>query len=206
MGSVLRRLGSAVALVLGVITLPALAAAAPGPGTYTAISTPAHNLVYHWVDGGANHLHVAGTTSNDVTSVDLICIYLQPTGNPFVTTLAANVPVTSGSFGKMVTVPQLPANCRLRAVPTGGPTTGYLGAYARPIMYMYGAQTTKDACTPYGFSGVGENSALIGILGDAGQCGTEAIAALPSPSLRLESALAACFESLGAGNVTSSGT
>ena len=205
MGSALRRFGSAVALTLGVIALPTVAAAAPGPGTFTSISTPAHSFVYHWVDGAANHLHISGTTSNDVTSVDLICIYLQPTGNPFVTTLASAVPVTAGSFGKTVTIHQLLANCRLRALPTGEPTTGYLGAYAGPIMYMYGAQTTKDAGTPYSWLGVGENTALIGIVADAGECGPEIIAALPSPSLRLESALAACFEALPAGNVTASG-
>jgi hypothetical protein len=206
MGSTFGRFGAAVALALGAIAVPAVATAAPGPGTFTKISTPSHTLTYHWVDGAANHLHISGTTSNDVTSVDLICVYLQPTGNPSVTTLANAVPVTAGSFGRTVTIPQLIVNCRLRALPTGEPTTGYLGAYAGPIMYMWGAETMKDAGTPYAWTGVGENTALIGIAGSAGQCGTDAIAALPSPSLRLESALIACFEALPAGNVTSSGT
>lgn len=176
-------------------------AVSPGSGTFTTITTPAHDVLFHYRDGMPNHLTVSGSTSTDVTAVDIDCVYLGPTGDPFVTTLAAAVPVSGGSFGTTVSVDRLLANCRLRAIPTTEPTPyKYLGAYAGPVLTMWGAQLSRDAGTPYGFIGTGENAQTIGIVADAGECGPETVASLASPAMRLEGLTVGCLLALPGGN------
>jgi hypothetical protein len=196
-----------IALVaMATVSSSITAASALGTGTYTRITTPSRNFYFHYRDGATNTFPVSGTASADVTTVDVICVYYPPSGTPNATTLASGLTVSGGSFSGTATVTNLVANCRLRAVPTGESLTGYLGAYAGPVMYSWGVVRRLDGGTVYGYVAAGENPAGIGILADAGQCGVNAVVALPSPSLRLNVVTGSCLTTLPSGNLTAGGT
>src|SRR3954452_12785525 len=126
----MRLLAASTMVAAAAIVAPALAAA-PGPGTFTRITTPAGPLIYRFNSnsGATNNLHVAGSTSNDVTSVDIDCMYHGPTGSLEVLNLGA-LPVVAGSFRGTVSIGSFTLSCRLRAVPTGYSTSDYLGSFA----------------------------------------------------------------------------
>lgn len=152
------------------VTVAAPAGAQPGYGTWTKITTPGGTttLKFDSVHPGRNHFPVAGKTSPDVTSVDIVCMeYPFPVATP-----AVNVPVTDGAFSTTATFSAIPSPCRLRAVPTGvDPTVAYLASYAGPILYANGIRYATVGSTPIGFSAFGEQGDGIAELQDAGQCG-----------------------------------
>src|SRR4051812_23027712 len=112
-----RFVGMFAAVGLLALVMP-VAASAVGPGTWTKITTPSHNVTFHYKLAGPNQLTVSGQTSPDVTSVDVDCIVRQQSGALYVGALATNVAVTSGFFSVSGTVNGF-TNCRLRAVPSG---------------------------------------------------------------------------------------
>ena len=125
-------------LVVGLVGQVA-AQAAPGPGTWTKIGTPAGartTILSRW--GHEGQMSITGTTSSDVTSVNVYC--LRGSGTDVdATTVATTVPVTSGAFATTVPVPGavLSPRCRLRALPSGvNPQTAYLASYAGPVMNL----------------------------------------------------------------------
>ncbi len=125
--------GCLVAGVLGQVA----AQAAPGPGTWTKITSPSGartTILSRW--GHEGQLRLTGTTSPDVTSVNVYCLRGSGT-NVDATTVATTVPVSSGAFAATVPVPGavLSPRCRLRALPSGvNPQTLYLASYAGPVM------------------------------------------------------------------------
>ena len=147
-------LATMAALMAASCTAGATAAgAAPGPGTFTAITTPsgASKTIRFHPPPSTTTLTVSGQASSDVTAVDIDCIF-EPVGGPEVTTLATSVPVAGNAFSTVATIPQLLANCRLRAVPTGvDPAVDYLGAYSGPILYSWGLVPETDGSTTVGY-------------------------------------------------------
>lgn len=186
-----------------------IAAAAPGPGTFTRITTPGHTFTYHWngAPGAVNHVTVSGTTSHDVTTVNIDCILLFHDG-PSVATFAAAVPVTGGSFSTVATISSIPNTCRLRAVPNGVDAgNDYLGSFSGPIMFAYGFIPTKDGTKTVGYSAFNERGTGLGEVQDAAECGVEVIGTLILPAVELRGpGTQQCAFSLPADNLTTTGT
>jgi hypothetical protein len=163
----------------------AVASAAPGPGTFTKITTPSGSTTtFHLIGGEANPLTVTGQASLDVASVDILCIYTD--GTPTVFALARAVPVSGGTFSITVDRSSPSPNCRLRAVPTGiDATTAYLASYTGPILYTDSFVPSVDGPTEYGYSTFAEESDGISLLQDAGSCGVALIAIIETPGMEL---------------------
>jgi hypothetical protein len=111
--------------------------AAPGPGTWTKITTPSGartTILSKWGEEG--QMKVKGQASLDVVSVNVYC--LRGSGSDVdATTVATSVPVSTGAFHTTVPVPGgvTEPRCRLRALPSGvNPSTAYLASYAGPQM------------------------------------------------------------------------
>lgn len=206
------RIAAIVATLVGSAAVSAGAAlATPGPGTYTRITTPSHNVLMtvRGAPGAHTHLTVAGRTSNDVTTVDIYCM-LYSLGSAEAQKLAAAVPVTGGSFSTTIDFAggsALP-NCRMRAVPDGvDASTAYLGSYRGPILYMNTMMQAQASGTLYGVTAVGEQGDGIGEFSDAGECGSAVLATVELPSMTVRGpGMQACFFVLPQGNQTSSGT
>jgi hypothetical protein len=202
------RLLTIAALVAASTTALASAAGAT-PGTFTKITTPsgAATTVQFKAPPATNTLTVSGQASSDVTSVDIDCILVSANG-PAVTVLKAAVPVTGSAFSDVVTIPNLIANCRLRAVPSGvDPATDYVGAYTGPILYMWGVVPVKDGSTAVGYQAVAERGDGIALVADAASCGPALIATVAPPTMTvLGLGRQACTVALPSGNVTTSGT
>jgi hypothetical protein len=124
-----------IAALVAASTTALASAAGAAPGTFTKITTPSDATKTNQFKAPATTtLTVSGQASSDVTSVDIDCILVSATG-PDVTLLKAAVPVSGNAFSDVVTIPNLIANCRLRAVPSGvDPEMDYLGAYTGPIL------------------------------------------------------------------------
>lgn len=124
-------------LALGLaVQLPATAA--PGPGTWTDVTSPAAGTTILRQSGHEGELTVTGSTSSDVTSVNVYCM-AGAGSDATATTVATSVPVTSGAFSATVPVPGEPAfsRCRLRALPSGvNPKSDYLASYAGPVVNL----------------------------------------------------------------------
>src|SRR4051794_15872014 len=99
----LRLLAASTMVASVVIAAPAPALAAPGPGTFTRITAPAGSLIYHFNGnpGATNNLHVAGSASTDVTSVDIDCMNHDEHGSLEVNSLGA-IAVSAGAFSGTV--------------------------------------------------------------------------------------------------------
>jgi hypothetical protein len=114
--------------------LPAYAA--PGAGTWTRISSPAEGRSFLSESGHEGQMTIKGTTSADVTQVNVYC--LRGSGSSVdATTLAPSVPVSSGAFATTVPVPTgvLEPRCRMRALPSVVSTQdAYLASYAGPAV------------------------------------------------------------------------
>jgi hypothetical protein len=184
-------------------------ASATGVGTFTTITTPA-STVYKLFDGvtpANNNFSVAGTASADVTDVDIDCIAVYADGSQSVTTLATSVPVSGGTFSTTAVYSTFAINCRIRAIPTGSPTTGYLGAYQGPIMYSSALLPTKDGTsTPYAYQAIGEEGNGVDIVQDAGRCGLQVLATIQAPSMTVGPVSTACGFALTSANLDPSGT
>jgi hypothetical protein len=110
--------------------------AASGPGTWTRITTPAGEKTLLSQSGHEGQMTIKGTTSQDVANVNVYCLRGSGTSVD-VTTVAPNVPVSSGAFVTTVPVPTgvLEPRCRMRALPFGVSTQDpYLASYAGPTM------------------------------------------------------------------------
>jgi hypothetical protein len=182
------------------------AAAAPGPGTFTKITTPTSEM-YHFSATATNNLSVSGQASNDVTSVDIDCIF-NTSGGPSIQKFATAVPVTGGVFGTTAVITSYPANCRLRAIPTAvDATTAYIGSYSGPIMYFYVFAPSHGGGHQIGYTAAGEQGSGIGSTQEAGDCSGDLLATVSTPAMDvLGPGSAFCAFALPSGNLTSTGT
>jgi hypothetical protein len=125
-------------LVLGLGAQLSASAAAPGTGTWTAVTSPSDGATFVRQSGHEGSMTVQGQASSDVSSVNVYC--LVGTGaTAESTTVATSVPVASGAFSTTVPVPGEPAfsQCRLRALPSGvNPKTAYVASYAGPVVNL----------------------------------------------------------------------
>ncbi|HEY2273670.1 MAG TPA: hypothetical protein VGH30_12905, partial [Jatrophihabitantaceae bacterium] len=205
------RLAAVIALLSGTM-ITASAEASPGPGTFTKITTPSTTKFFHFdASPGAttNHFTVSGKTSADVTSVDIDCLYTSSTGELSSTPLATAVAVSGGAFSTVVTVPNLIAQCRLRAVPTGTAITDYLGSYNGPLLYSWVTGIVRDSShVAVGTAAGDEKSDGFGVYQDSDECdGVVLTATIAPPNMIVEGASAAeCVAGPSSSNVTSSGT
>jgi hypothetical protein len=165
-----RRPRSLVAVVAAVAlmtsALVATASAVPGVGTFTQITTPAGSIDPLYDSNVGTSFHVSGVTSLDVTSVDFDCISETAAGAPTAQVWASSVPVSGGTFSSTATVPGsvLVPPCRLRAVPTGEPLTGYLGSYAGPRIYNATYHVGSSGSTNFSISAItAEPSAFVAL-------------------------------------------
>jgi hypothetical protein len=197
----------AIASLAGGVTVAfaGAAAGAPGPGTWTKITTPSGTTTFKFP--GNHHLTVSGVTSNDVTSVDIDCIYNSVSG-PSSQSLATSVPVSTGAFSTVATISNLLPNCRLRAVPTGvDPAADYLGSYAGPIMYMNGIKYNTVGSTRTGYQALDETGDGLVAMVDAAECGPALAATITPPAMLLSgSGSEVCAFALPSANITQSGT
>ena len=170
----------------------ATAVAAPGGGTFTRITTPAAKVVERLPASGASFA-VSGSTSSDVTSVDIDCITNSTTTASTVTALATNVPVSSERFHATATISggTTLLTCRLRAIPSGEATSGYLGAYSGPVVYPYFVHAAINGGTTYGVSAFDTEGTGFALVGDAGQC-SDALGTLTQPDVAVHPSFGRC--------------
>jgi len=174
-------LAAALFVLTGVVVVNAPAGATVDT---TAITTPSGTKYFTFTPGGLNQLPVAGTASAGVTNVDVDCI--NSTGAVLnVYPFALNVPVTSGAWSTTATYPFLVDSCRLRAIPSGTPTSGDLSMFTGPILYTSTLAPVLDTVTSttYGFTAVGGEGDGLAVLQDVGQCGISTLATIQTPSL-----------------------
>ncbi len=204
----LLRLVMCAALGLIAVVVPTSAATAVGHGTFTRITSPSHDLTLSIAIGKSNSFHVSGQSSLDVTAVDIMCITFLTGQQPDISTLATSVPVSSGQFSVTAVYPSNPpTNCRLRAIPSGvDPSTDYLGAYTGPILYTDAFGIIKASSVAWSFVAYAEEGDGVGLVADAGSCGTQALATIEAPQMVAGPLLNGCGFALPPSNVTASGT
>jgi hypothetical protein len=209
------RLLAAAALAAGALT----AVAGPAPAvtaTFTRITSvsgsklttlPSHDLLFKYDGnpGATNQMTVSGTTSPDVTNVDVICItYAYADGSLEVSDLSPSpVPVSSGQFSTIAVFDNPSVNCRLRAIPsTVDPHTDYLGSYAGPILYTNGLVLAKAGGVPYTYEAIGEQGNGIMAVLDVGACGPSIGLTVDTPAMELHGpAGTRCAFALSRGNI-----
>ena len=203
------RVLAVVAIVTAGMVTGGAASATPGPGTFTKITTPSGTTLFHFNGNpsATNHFTVSGSTSLDVTSVDIECVLNRADG-PASVLSDTGVPVSGGAFSTVVNYTSPTGNCRLRAIPSGTPLTDYLGSYSGPIFYTSAFIPAFDTTpTKYGFVAVAEQGSGIAELEDAGRCGTALLATIETPGMDLRGpANQSCKLALPFGNITPSGT
>jgi hypothetical protein len=202
------RLMFAVAVIsAGAFVSAGAASAAPGTGTFTHISTPSKDLMFHYTIGVTNSFQVSGQTSLDVTSVDIDCVLFVHGQEPLVTTLHSGVSVTNGQFSTTATSSSPPTNCRLRAIPTGVDVAGgdYIGSYTGPILYTEALGLTTDGTTQYAFAAYVEEGDGLALLNDAGSCGSDALVTVEAPQMLAGPLVISCAFSLPPANLDPSG-
>jgi hypothetical protein len=193
-------------LAAGTLVGFAAAAAAPavGPGTWTKITTPAGTTTFK-LSNAHHHFSVSGETSNDVTSVDVVCVTNTATGPIVGSPLASAVPVAGGTFSAIANITNVMVQCRLRAIPTGvDPTSDYLGSYTGPILYTSGILFDKAGSTIYGFRAIGEQGDGFAAMLDAAQCGPALSGTVDPPAMDLRGVgTEACAFALPGANLAS---
>jgi hypothetical protein len=135
-------------LVAGLAAQPP-AAAAPGAGTWTRITSPANGRIVLSRSGHEGTWTIKGKVSSDVAEVNVYCV--AGSGATFgATTVATGVSVSSShTFATTVPVPGSVSSpqCRLRALPFGvNPQTAYLASYAGPVVNL---DSWQSAATEY---------------------------------------------------------
>jgi hypothetical protein len=194
-------------LVTGALSGYAGPVGAVGSGTFTKIDTPSKTITFHYDSSqpSGHHLFVAGSTSADVTTVDIVCMSNSPTG-PTSQTLAPAVPVTGGTFSANVDL-SIQAQCRLRAVPQGvDELTAYVGSFSGPILYLTGVQYSTVGSTRVGYVAVDEQGNGLAAIEDAGQCGPATTITIEPPGMDIRgSAGQSCAFALPSANITPSG-
>jgi len=204
------RLLSVVALAAGMVVALAPSATAVGSSTFTRITTPTGTTIYPFngAPSATNNLTVSGQASADLngSSVDIDCIFNSTSGIN-VKVFATAVPVTSGSFSVVASMPTFPTNCRLRAIPSGvDPTTDYLGSYPGPILYANTIAPNKDGSTTYGYTAAGEQGSGVGLVASAGECGAAILATVATPTMDVRGpGRQQCEFALPSGNITTTG-
>jgi hypothetical protein len=184
------------------------AGAVSGPGTWTKITTPSKTKTVRFLaPPAATTFVVSGKASNDVTEVNVVCIFSSATGVSF-TGLAEAVPVTAGSFSTVATVPNGMPQCRLRAVPSDlDIDSDYLSSFYGPLLYDWAFLPRKDGSTVIGYQALSARGEGIAVASDAAQCGPTLIATIDVPMMQvLGGGRPACQFALGGRNVTPSGT
>jgi hypothetical protein len=130
-------------LLAGSMVLTPAAIAAPGPETTTTITTPSDPsfldvLVHPGTGMTSDTLAISGTTTFDVTSVEIDCL-----SGRSVAVLASAVPVTGATFSTVASLQPIWGSssrlCQLRAVPTGvDPTQDSIVNYVGPRLLVDG--------------------------------------------------------------------
>lgn len=204
----LRAVAACVTIAAAAVALAPAAHAVPGPGTFTAITTPSGDVHFtsSATDPNLNKITVSGVTSPDVTSVDIDCVYSQ-NGSAAGATLVPGVVVTSGTFTTTVTLNNaFRPTCRLRAVPTGADVNGYLGSYAGPILFSNMFQPSPpQPQTPYGYDASNDFGDGVALFKDASSCGVVVLLQLPVPGLEASQTPAQCTFALTHHNVPTTG-
>ncbi len=204
-GPMTRVLTAATVCLAAVGALTGSAAAATGPGSWTTITVPSSDVhfLYDEVTPSNNTLPVSGTTSNDVSAVNIVCFYSQ-NGSVSSTTLASNVSVVSGSFSTTATITSSTANCRLRAVPDDWTSTDYLASFTGPVLYFNAMAPSKDAGnTVYSYIAYAEQGDGYVQTQDAGgtNCGGgETMVTIQRPAMTLGPVSERCSFTLPYGN------
>jgi len=200
-GRVATTLLAASSAMLAMIVASVPGRAAAGAGTFTRITTPAHDVLFHLAGSGSGHLRVSGTTSLDVTQVDLDCLR-SVAGVRQSSTLLSGVPVSGRSFDALVPVSGPLVPCRLRAVPVGlNPDTAYLGSFSGPILRVAGVVKRLAGGVPVGYQAFTAVGTGFAVAADASQCATEQLATIETPAMDvLGGDLQACAPALPAGN------
>jgi hypothetical protein len=202
------RVAAVAVLVAGLFAGHAGSAGAVGAGTFTKITTPANGFNFKFDSSrpSGHHLTVAGITSADVTSVDIVCMNNSTTG-PSIQTLTDNLAVSGGSFSTTLNL-QPAGQCRYRAIPDGvDPFNDYVGSFSGPIVYMTGIQYTTVGSTKIGFVALDEQGdGLVASL-DAGQCGPAISTTVAPPGMDIRGSTGAqnCGFALPSANITPSG-
>jgi hypothetical protein len=179
----------AVALIATSLLLPTAVgvAGAAGAGTFTKITTPGGTKTFHFIGVGTKHFTVSGQSSPDVTTVDIVCIFIAASGSRALIFLASSVPVFAGAFSTVVDYTTPATNCRLRAVPSDSDaSTDYLGSFAGPILYTDAFVPAVDGgSTTYGYTSVGEEGDGIAAQQDAGSCGVTLVSTVATPEMEV---------------------
>jgi hypothetical protein len=205
----LTRLAAVAVLGMTALVTPVLASAsAPGPGTFSRVTSPAKTLTYRYAIGKTNSIHVSGRTSLDVTQVDIDCITYVFDQEPDVETLASAVPVSSGAFSAEGTFSSNPeVQCRLAAVPDGvDPRTDYIGSFTGPIIYLDAFGVVRHSGRVYSYTGFAEQGDGTGVVIDAGTCGTELLITVQAPQMLAGPIMINCFFALSSGNFGPAGS
>ena len=199
-----------VLVVSGTAAVADTATGATGPDTHTQITSPSHDITYHFKasPSAVNSLTVSGTASSGVTAVNIACILLTHF-NPDVMTLASDVPVTGGAFSTVATFDNIPVTCRLRAVPTDvDPETQYVGSFAGPLVRSYLYSPGKDAGKVVSLQAADMVGSGVAVVADAGDCGVAGMLTVlvPQALLVAPGTGISCAFAMPATNLTDTGT
>lgn len=187
----LRAVAFATSLIATAALVTAPPAAVAAPGTFTAITTPSDGVIQALAADGTDSFAVAGTTSGDVSAVDLVCLN-STNGAPTPFYFAHNVSVNGGQFHTVVGGQSI-NTCRLRALPAGTPVTDYLAAYTGPVLR---ANAFLNAPSARSFSAMAEQGDGEVNLGDTGLCGVFLLLTVQSPAMAVGPRTAGCILSL----------
>jgi hypothetical protein len=172
--------GGLVALLgTGALVL-ALQVPADGAGaTLTRITSPSGGSTF--LDrGGSPTMKVSGTTSSDVTTVNVYCV--GGSGATVVTTsVATSVPVTAGAFSVTAPVPHATFSpvCRLRAVPQGTDIHQPLSAFSGPVVHLDRLQRLTLGAATFDFDLTAGSGAGAMEVHSAGDCGNAMLGVVP---------------------------
>jgi hypothetical protein len=208
------RLVLALALAAGsLVGATAASGVAPGPGTWTKITSPAkpgdtYLYRFNLSPTAHNHITVTGKVSAHVTSVDIDCVLAGSAHGRVVDELATNVAVVDHAFSVVGNLENVPGQCRLRAIPSGvDSTTDYLGSFSGPALYEWAAGPIVNGDgVPYSMTAIDEHASGIAEVIDAGQCGMAILATDEIPGLELDgTGNPYCMVGLSETNVTKTG-
>jgi hypothetical protein len=209
------RLVLTAALAAGsLISAAQTSAAAPGPGTWTKITSPAEpggTYLYHFnlAPTAHNHLTVSGRVSADVSSVDIDCIETDTAQQPRdVQQIATGVAVVDRAFSVVGDLDNVLGQCRLRAIPAGvAASTAYIGAFSGPALYEWAAGALVDNNgIPYSLTAIDEHGSGVAYALDAGQCGMAILSSVETPGFEVDgTGNPYCIVGLSATNVSKTG-
>jgi hypothetical protein len=171
--------GRLLALVgSGSLALALQAPAHAADATFTRITTPSAGATF-FDKGGTPTMHVSGTASTNLTSVDVVCLGGSG-GSAVATPVATNVSVTGGSFTVTAPVPTgaVPV-CRLRAVPSTSGVQGDLSPFSGPIVHIDRLQRLTQSSSTFDFNLTAGSGDGVMAVHSAGNCGDSLLGSLP---------------------------